>query len=159
MWRHVPVGAHPLHAGFILSAGGRWNRQHIYGCLYSALSKTGALKEYAKHLQSANLEKVPTKDRDLVSIRVDLEPVADLTNPKTSPVSVDAPYLTGSDPEDYEACQALADLLRSQGYVAILSPSAAYPRGKNLNIYIDGIAENFKLREGGDRITFNLNDL
>jgi hypothetical protein len=97
-----------------------------------------------------------TRDRELVSILVELDPVADLTQRKTSPVSPKAPYLTGDDPGDYEACWALADLLRAQGYVAILSPSAAMPGGKNLNIYIDGIAGNIKLREGGDRILIDL---
>jgi hypothetical protein len=123
----------------------------VYGCLYTSLTKTGAIKEFQKSLRAASLEQYPRKERDLVSILVELEPVADLTDPETSPVPVDAPYLTGDDPAHYEACWALADLLRAQGYVAILSPSAANPGAKNLNIYIDGVAGNIRLREGGDR--------
>ena len=124
----------------------------MYGCLYTSLTKTGAIQEFQKYRNLLGVGDFPRKDRDLVSIRVDLDPVMDLTDPQTSPVPVDAPFLTGSDPADYEACQALADLLRAQGYVAILSPSAAAPGRKNLNIYIDGIAGNIKLRDGGERI-------
>ena len=92
------------------------------------------------------------RTRDLVSIQVDLHPVADLINRKTSPIPTDVTFLTSNDPGDYEACRALADRLRFEGYVAILSPSAAMPGGVNLNIYIDGIAGNIILQDGEDRI-------
>jgi RES domain-containing protein len=131
----------------------------VYGCLYTSLTKKGAVKEFQKALQVTSMGKYPRTERELVSILAELEPVADLTDPKTSPVPVDAPYLTGDGPADYEACRALADLLRAQGYVAILLPSAANPGGKNLNIYIDGVAGNIKLREGGDRIPIDVETL
>jgi hypothetical protein len=152
VWRHVPSGAHPLHAGFILSAGGRWNRQDVYGCLYASLTQEGVLKELEKMLERSGVGGFPMRTRDLVSIQVDLHPVADLINRKTSPIPPDATFLTSNDPGDYEACRALADRLRFEGYVAILSPSAAMPGGVNLNIYIDGIAGNIILQDGEDRI-------
>lgn len=151
VWRYVPSGAHPLHAGFILSAGGRWNRQHLYGCLYTSLAQKGAIAELEKALLRSKSKKFLFRNRDLVSILADLEPVIDLTDRKTSPVSPTAPFLTGDDPEDFEACWALADLLRAEGYVAIISPSGAKEGQNNLNIYIDGIAGNIKLLDGGDR--------
>jgi hypothetical protein len=45
--------------------------------------------------------------------------------------------LRGDDPADLSLCLAVADWARAEGYVAIISPSAAIRGGKNLNIYID----------------------
>ena len=103
-------------------------------------------------LERSGVGGFPMRTRDLVSIQVDLHPVADLINRKTSPIPTDVTFLTSNDPGDYEACRALADRLRFEGYVAILSPSAAMPGGVNLNIYIDGIAGNIILQDGEDRI-------
>lgn len=51
VWRHVPVGAEPLHLGYILKATrGRWNtRRPRLPCLYTALTPEGAIAELDKH--------------------------------------------------------------------------------------------------------------
>jgi RES domain-containing protein len=152
VWRHVPAGAHPLHAGYILRAGGRWNRQGVYGCLYTAFTQRGVRAEYQKALHSRGLEGFDLAPSEIVSFQVDLEPVADLTDKKSSPVPPGEPFLTGDEPADLEACRALADSLRSDGYVGIIAPSAALDGEKNLVIYIDGVAKNIRLDDGGDRI-------
>lgn len=151
VWRHVPVGAHPLHVGFILKAEGRWNRAGEYGCLYTSLSREGARAEYEKYLARLN---VPhgLNPRELVTIRVAVEPVTDLTDGRSSPLPVDAPFLTGDDARDIEACRSLADYLRSRGVVALITPSAALLGEKNLVIYVDGPSRQIDLAAGPDRV-------
>ena len=49
VWRHVPVGAVPLHLGKLFKySEGRWNRRGEFACLYTALTRVGALAELAK---------------------------------------------------------------------------------------------------------------
>lgn len=157
VWRHLPVGGQPLHLKHILRAGGRWNRIKEYGCLYTSLSKSGAIAEIHKMLNDTDSQAdEQDNQRDLVSLKVELTPVMDLTNPEVSPVDPAEPWLTGNTPKDLEKCRKLADKLRKQGYVGIIYPSAAAQGEKNLAIYIDGRAGDIKLDEGGDRITINL---
>jgi RES domain-containing protein len=151
VWRHIPKGKEPLHVGHILRATGRWNRAGVYGCLYTSLKEEGAVAEYRKYLEKANIDFSKTKPRDLITIKVDLDPVMDLTNKKKSLVSPDSPYLTGDEPEDLENCRALADTIRDQGYAGIIVPSAAVDGEKNLIIYIDGPAGKIKIDDGGTR--------
>ena len=153
VWRHLPPGTFGLHVGRILRADGRWNRPGIYGCLYTALSKKGAIAEFQKILD--RFDDFP-KTRDIVSIKVELEPVVDLTDPATSPIPPTTAFLTGDTDEDIEQCRKLADELRSFGYVGILAPSAAARGEKNLMIYIDGPASSVMLEDGGDRISIEL---
>ena len=105
--------------------------------------------KYLKREASSDLGVGP---RELVSIRVDIEPVADLTITETSPIPPDEPFLIGDESADLEACRALADSLRSNDFVGIIAPSAALLGEKNLIIYIDGLAGNVRLDEGGDRV-------
>jgi len=150
VWRHIPAGAHPLHAGFILKAQGRWNRAGEYGCLYTSLTQDGARAEFERYVSRAGA-RAHLAPRELVSIDVDVAPVADLTDPASSPVSVRSRFLTGDDSEHLEACRAIADYLRVQGNVALIVPSAAASGEKNLVIYIDGLARDLGLSVGGDR--------
>jgi hypothetical protein len=124
----------------------------MYGCLYTAFTQKGVRAEYERALQRRGLQGLDLSPREIVSIRVDLEPVADLTDVKASSVPPDERFLTGDTPADLEACRALADLLRNDGFVGIIAPSAALAGEKNLVIYIDGVAKNIRLGDGGDRI-------
>lgn len=153
VWRHVPSRAFALHVGRILAADGRWNRVGKYGCLYTTLTKDGAIEEWRKTL--AGIDDRP-KTRDVVSIHVVADPIIDLTDPGASPVPPDTPFLTGSSETDLEQCRDLAESLRASGYVGILVPSAALPGGRNLIIYIDGPASAVSLEDGGDRIPVTL---
>lgn len=152
VWRHIPSGSFPFDYRYILRARGRWNREGTYGCLYTSLSKAGARAEYKKYLNDAGVAAAGmTRSRDLVSLKVTVDPVMDLTDPTVSPVLVNSPFLVGDDPADREMCRILADSLRAQGYAGIIAPSAAKSRQKNLVIYFHGPARNLDIDDGGDR--------
>jgi len=76
VWRHVPAGAEPLHLGWMQRARGRWNTQRPrVTCLYTAYTANGALGEFVR--LAAERPAYAATPRDLVSIHVDVEPVAD----------------------------------------------------------------------------------
>lgn len=156
VWRHVPVGAHPLHVGFILLARGRWNRHSEYGCLYTSLTREGARAEYDKELIRSGIDAAMDQRRDLVSLEVSVARVLDLTELAVRRrLGVNLAQLTGDAPDDLETCRLIADLARLDGYDAILSPSAALERARNLNLYIDRRADHMRLMEGPDREPLN----
>lgn len=152
VWRIVPAGAFALHVGYILKSRGRWNREGVYGCLYTALSEDGALGEAAKYLRRAGIAPRFSPPRDLVSLRVHVGRVLDLTSPAVRRrLGVSLSSITGDEDDDLETCRSIADLARQQEYCAILSPSAALEGSTNLNVYIDGRADRYDLTDGGDR--------
>ena len=153
VWRIVPANAFALHVGYILRARGRWNREGVYGCLYTALTPDGALAEWAKYLRAAGVPVDASARRDLVSLDLRVEPVLDLTSAAVRrKLGVQLATITGDAPEDLESCRAIADLARQQGYVGILSPSAALPGSTNLNLFVDGRADRYHLDVGADRV-------
>jgi len=104
-----------------------------------------------KCLEKANINVDRAKPKDLVKIKVDIDPVMDLTNIKKSLISPGSPFLTGNESEDLENCHVLADTIRDQGFAGIIAPSAALEGEKNLIIYIDGPAGKINLDESGTR--------
>ena len=156
VWRYVPRGAHPLHVGFILLARGRWNRHDEYGCLYTSLSREGAFAEYTKELRRLGIEPNADQPKDLVTIRVAVARVLDLTDVHArEQFGINLDTLTGDDEDDLESCRLVADLARLAGYDAILSPSASLPGERNLNLYIDGRADHLRLVVGAERVPLN----
>lgn len=136
----------------MLRAAGRWNRQGVYGCLYSALTAEGAIAEYHRYLSRACVP-AGIVARDLVSIRVNrVGPVLDLLDDEVrAALRVDPGTLTGDEPDDLETCRTIADWARSEGNAALLVPSAALSGARNLVIYVDAPATNLDLEDGPDR--------
>lgn len=156
VWRHVPRGAFPLHVGFILLARGRWNRQGRYGCLYTSLSIDGARAEYAKELRQVGIHGAADQKKDLVSLRVAVARVLDLTvEAQRHEFGIGLDVVTGDSDENMNACRRVADLARLRGYDAILSPSASMEGARNLNLYIDGRADHVLLMDGPHRTPLN----
>ena len=125
MWRYVPRGAHPLHFGFILRAGGRWNRAGRYGALYLALGRDGALAERA----------------------------LDLTDPaEQRRFGVTGADLTADGPAAYELCRRTADLARASGHLVLFVPSAPLLGATNVIVYPEVPPAHCQLDVGPDRI-------
>jgi RES domain-containing protein len=154
VWRHVPVGAEPLHLGWILKAArGRWNsRRPRLPCVYTALTPQGAVAEFEKHVAAYG---APGRRRDLVSLRVSVGPVLDLTRSRVvRALDVDPAVLTGDRPSDLAACREVARwAVFDRDYRAILAPSAALAGGVNLMIYLES-TRRLALANGPDRVTF-----
>lgn len=154
VWRHVPLGAEPLHLGWILKAArGRWNtRRPRLPCMYTALTPQGAIAELDKHAAEFAGAR---RRRDLVSVRVRVEGVLDLTSRWTrTRLGVDLAALTGDDPTDLATCRTLARRQVLHGpYGAILAPSAAPGGDVNLMIYIEHTGHLRELANGPDRVT------
>lgn len=142
--------------GFLLQASGRWNRKNEYGCLYTSLSRAGAIAEYRKVLASTGLEPQEDRERDLTTIFADVEPVLDLSDPQVMRrLGVAPAALTWDADVDLEFCRRLADWARSERYSAIPSPSVAAAGERNLNLYIDVSPSNLKLADGSVREPLN----
>jgi RES domain-containing protein len=157
VWRHVPAGAVPLHLGKLWKyAEGRWNRRGEYACLYTALTRQGALAEAAR--ARARYGAAPGA-RDLVSIDVRLSPILDLTDAtehrraaSKASVSPDAALLVAGGDEACEHCRRLSDWARAEGFTGLLVPSAAAPGEVNLVIYFDVVApKQLEIDDGPDR--------
>jgi RES domain-containing protein len=125
--------------------------------LYTSLTRAGAIAEYHKELaRVTGISAEEDHPRDLVSMHIMAKRVLDLTKPtirKGMGVSLDT--ITGDRMADIEACRTIADLARWQGFSGILSPSAAAAGMKNLNLYIDGRADDVSLMEGRGREALN----
>lgn len=141
-----------MHFGFLLKAAGRWNRRGKYGCLYTALTRDGALAELRKARARRAVRR--GRPRDLVSVRVvRVSPVLDLTDPaERRKMRIPLSAATGDDAADIERCRDVADRARDAGYRALLVPSAAARGTVNLVIYTDAPASDLELESGPDRI-------
>ena len=158
VWRHVPPGAVPLHLGKLWKySQGRWNERGEYSCLYTALTRGGALAELAKQRR---LYGGAVGERDLVSIDIaNLEPVLDLTDAReyqklaaAAGEKPDRALLTADGDAAFRHCRRLARQARAERYTALLVPSAAVPGETNLIIYFDVVAPKLvQIDDGPDR--------
>jgi RES domain-containing protein len=153
VWRHIPAGSFPLNFAYIIRARGRWNRPRVYGCLYTSLSRDGAIAEYRK-LRASAAGGTRLRRHELVSIDVHhVEPLLDLSDPaELGRFGVDSPEHILADTEaSLELCRMISDEARRAGAVGLLAPSAALREAVSLMIYHDGLAAGIDLDVGPDR--------
>ncbi len=160
VWCHVPAGEHPLHLGNIWKhADGRWNRCGEFPCLYTALTREGALAELMKAREKN--EDGARDARDLVSIAVELlDPVLDLTDgdacsrlTRAAGCPDDPELLIAGSDEAIEHCRSLARQARADGFTGLVVPSAAERGEANLAIYFDVVRPaQVRLDDGPDRV-------
>jgi len=111
VWRHVPAGGFPLNFAYIIRARGRWNRPGVYGCLYTSLSREGAIAEYRK-LSASAAGGTRLRRHELVSIAVHhVGPLLELTDPaELRRFGVDSPEQILADTDEaLELCRAITD--------------------------------------------------
>ncbi len=107
-------------------------------------------------LAHAGLTPDQDAQRDLVTIEVDADPVLDLASDEFfRSTGIPTSALREGSADSLQLCLSIADYARAEGYVAIISPSAALAGESNLNIYIDGRAADLKLDVGSVREALN----
>jgi RES domain-containing protein len=134
-------------------ARGRWNTQRPrIACLYTSYTPEGALAEYEKLARKE--AGYTTRPRDLVSIKVDVEPVLDLFDPEMM-----ARYeLTEQRIRGYSygfTHQAVQQAILHDGFRAIRAPSAAVDGVVNLMIYPESHEGRLRYSDGPDRLAIN----
>lgn len=165
VWRHIP-DKHPetkqttsaVHGGKILDADGRWNVYGVFGALYTALSRRGALEEYKKYVDNKFPFAVEKRgygftNHVLVDVTINVKPVLELTDSGTRHrYDVTMDHIKEDSPSALSTCQRTAYKAHTNGYNAILVPSSPNPDETNLVIYSDGLARNIHYDDGGTRI-------
>lgn len=153
MWRHVPKGAQPLHAGWMQLARGRWNTQRPrIACLYTSYTADGALAEYEKLARGES--GYASRPRDLVSVQVDVEPVLDLTDPQNQArYSITEQQMRS--PAHVHCHRVVHEAVLRDGFRAIRAPSAAIDGVVNLMIYPESHEGRLRYSDGPDRLPIN----
>ncbi len=150
VWRVIPADGHPLDAGYILEASGRWNRQGEYGCLYTSEAVETAIAESQVRRAGSGISPGWLNPRVVAEIHVESESILDLGDPtELRSRQLHPSALVLPPPAGWGVCQAIADLAREEGFAAIRSPSAALPGAFNLNIYLDRKANALHMRATG----------
>ena len=137
IFRIVREGLDPLGTAGSLEAGGRFNPPHEFGALYASLQATTAAKEVARGLRQRGVDPAgfPESAWWIYELEVTSESVLDLTDPEVlQKAGIQQGSLTGAD---ISATQEIARQARTQGYEALLVPSAAAPGSKNLVLFVD----------------------
>lgn len=130
-------------------SGGRFNPCGQFHVLYLSQERETCLAELDKYAQrgSIALKKNPPHPTTVFSWKIKLSCVLDLTDANVrEKLLIDEQTLCQTDwstlQNYYEiiaATQRIGILAKDFGFAALLTPSAAKPGGKNLNIFIDNV--------------------
>lgn len=143
VFRIYSRGKAPFDIEGSIEYGGRWNREKRYGALYTSLDKETLKAEFVKAVEARGCGVKDLFSRRKSTIEVRLKKVLDLTvSENRKRFKIKLLDIESDKKESKEKCLLVADMARELGYEAILSPSAANPKGKNLNIYPDKLLKD-----------------
>jgi RES domain-containing protein len=132
--------------------GGRWTPPGAFLAVYASRDEATALDEARQQNLRQGVPPWMALPLVLTAIEVDLEPVLDLTDGRVRQAlrvsrgrMLGEPWWLLQDQGQEALTQGLGRLARDQGFVALLTPSAARPRGTNVVIYPDRIAAMSRL--------------
>ena len=137
VYRVVRDGVDPLGTVGSLRAGGRFNPPGEFGALYTSLDPVTASKEVARGLRQRGIDpsQFPAGSWWIYELEVETEGVLDLTNPEIlQRIEVKSEALTR---DELNTPRNIAAEARSNGFEALLVPSAAAPGSKNLVVFLD----------------------
>jgi RES domain-containing protein len=140
VFRVVREGLDPLATSGSLRSGGRFNTQSEFGALYTSLDGATAVAEVARGLQlrGINVREYPEGAYWMYELEVTLNAVLDVYDALISEsIGLLQDSLTGTD---VAITRRIAADARSQGFEALLVPSAAVGGAKNLVIFLDKIS-------------------
>ena len=128
--------------------GGRWNRENRYGALYTSVDKETLKAEFIKAAEARGYEVRDLFLRRISSIEVRLKKVLDLAVPENrKKFKIKLSDVTSDGEDSKEKRLKVADRARALGCEAIFSPSAADPKGKNLNIFPDKLLKGSYIKK------------
>ena len=137
VYRVAREGLDPLATVASLKAGGRFNPASEFGALYTSLDAATATKEVARGLRQRGVDpaQFPSGAWWIYELEVKIETVLDLTDSDVlQKAGMQRDALTASE---VHATRKIAAEARRRGYQALLVPSAAAPRSKNLVVFLD----------------------
>ncbi|MFY9488813.1 MAG: RES family NAD+ phosphorylase [Solirubrobacterales bacterium] len=114
-------------------AAGRFHRSdQVEPTQYACLHPLGPWAEYLRAHDLREPEQVSFIRQRVWALRVDLEPLTEVTFENAELHGISPAALVG---RAYRPCQALADRLRAEGARGLMVPSAALPGTKNIVLF------------------------
>jgi RES domain-containing protein len=137
--RHGPDGAPAWPPARVPPPDGRWQGGDVVGALYLADSEDTVWAEWYRHLAEKGLPPNEQMPRRLWQWNVNVR-VANLSTPaRLRRVGLEPP---AAGRHTWPPYQNVGHQLRSEGWIGLLAPSAARPRGRVLCLF----------REAGERV-------
>lgn len=123
-WRHVPAGADVLYKP-ARPRDNRWQRGSVIDALYVSDDPATVWAEWYRTVARLAIPPVEALPADLWRLRLDLDPVADLSDAaRLTRVGLPVPRL-GSN--DWSAFQRVGEALYEEGFKGVVAPTDARP--------------------------------